>query len=439
MGSQSPRVSSTSPSPTINAADVIRPAVARSLNERAPGFDRLRAIATLLVVVLHAAIPYAATPLPGLVWPVRHPKPEPLVDWVMWPLACVLMPLFLVLSGYGSMLVLRQKGLAEFLVNRRKRLLYPLLASAAVILPLEFYVWVGAWVWNGEVPAVKLRSLKLDGPHAGIWGLSHLWYLQYVLLYCAGLAGLDWLTGRSLPPGETSNHGPSRRTLSVSERLFGHPVAIVVPVMLCLVWSPETVVGFQHAFLPVAGKFVFSGLFFGWGVLLARGDAGWSRDPRTPWVAGLVAASLWPLALREIRLHASLGTAGHERWLVAGVLAGFVVAAVASAWSLARQSQQPLGPSLLAIVRCSFWMYLVHHPLVAILQVGAHAVQSSAGALCLAVSLLGVAGSWASFQYLVAGGWVERLLDGRWPLRASGVHRSRDMGSPDELGQRRAA
>ena len=130
-----------------------------------------------------------------------------------------------------------------------------------VILPLDLYCWVGSWVAEGLASPVKLKSLKVDPPLGeNLWGLSHLWFLQYLFLYITCLTGLALLT-RRYP--WIKGFQPDLRTSLI---------LTVVASSAVLYFEPQVVWGFQHSFLPVPAKWLYSGIFFTLGLLLAIHD-----------------------------------------------------------------------------------------------------------------------------------------------------------------------
>ncbi len=407
---------------------------ARTLPFSAParrtGLDSLRAWATVAVVVLHAGVPYTVMPMPTLAWPVRHPEPSAAVDGVFWTIEGLIMPLFLLLSGYGAMSSLAKKP-GEFLQTRWHRLGWPLLGAALVLLPLELYIWLTGWALDGQISWRKLSSLKLGSYHDHLWGLSHLWYLEYLLIY----SGLLWVGQRWL----------SSRMKAVVQQCCTQPLLLFALGTAILFWAPEVVVGFQHGFLPFPAKFAYSGLFFAAGVAIRNKSVGWDKtvgwdESSSPTLfalrnGGTRRASSHPTLsppftlilcvgvlfrlLPLIHQQADAPLTGTDRLTLACGLAAFAVLSTRSLWDWAWSSTAPLSPVIARLAQASFWIYLVHHPLVAICHIALRPTGWPALMQCVLVTLVTLGASLLSYEWLVRDTRLGQFLDGvtRAPTR----------------------
>ena len=392
---------------------------------RHAGLDWIRALGAVAVIVLHAGIAYLTVPMPGLVWPAQHPVPSPAVNAVFWGIEACVMPLFLMLSGYVSWRSLRHRGRQEFVRQRVQRILFPLLAFGAIILPIELYLWMLGWVGNGELSWRDFRDLRLGARKEHLWGLSHLWYLEYVFLYSLLLAAAvriqEWQRNRS----------EARATVPLS--LPGGPwtlVAVLGALWLVLAWQPAVILGFQHGFLPFPSKFLYCGLFFAWGVAEAnrpfgRNSAVW-RQPAL-WLGS--ALVLFPAYLQLVGGQLS----DQPLWLRTTLLLGLCSSLTFGCWSLCERLQAAPPPAVRYLAAASFWIYLVHHPLVPLFQIRLSTTGWSAP-LQFAVSALGtLVLSLASYEVFVRTTVIGRFLSGR------GVPEPATSPSPAQRAIRRAA
>ena len=331
-------------------------------NPNFAGLDALRCFAAFGVVLLHSCVPYLRYPMPGLTWSVMD-TPNTSIDILFWSIELFIMPLFLVLAGFFAWQTLQRRGPRTLISGRARRLLVPLLFGALVILPLDLYCWVGSWVAEGIVSPVKLKSLKLDHPIGqNLWGLSHLWFLQYLFLYIACLA-IFAVAVKRYP--WIKEYQPNLRTsLGLT----------VVAATLILCFEPQVVWGFQHSFLPVPAKWVYSGIFFTLGLMLGI------HDPKLTWVKSCSPRLVAP-ALITCVIALLMGRWQLEQWIstptdirhsgfsLSGIFLALMTAcgALLTTLSLIGLSSKliPSVPnSIRYLAAASFWIYIVHHPIL---------------------------------------------------------------------------
>ncbi len=324
------------------------------------GLDCVRAFAALGVVLLHSCVPYLQNPMPGLAWTVSDSSSF-VVDVLFWSIELFIMPLFLVIAGFFAWRTLASRDELTLIKSRAHRLLIPLLFGVLVVLPMDLYIWVLGWVTEGIVAPVKLKSLKFNGAiDRDLWGLSHLWFLQYLFLYVVALAAMWRLRARF---DKLQRCLSPRRIIAIG--------LLVGTVTLAL--HPEVVWGFQHAFLPFLSKWVYGGLFFVLGAIVAASDDpfGWLRVNanrlRTPALACAIAAVVlgrWHLA--------GLGSPGGDSHLarisLAGLtcLSGGLISLSIIGVAVSRIQRVPKTVQYLAAA--SFWVFLVHHPLLGLVH-----------------------------------------------------------------------
>ena len=328
----------------------------KSRRPQVAGFDVVRAVAAFGVVLLHCCVPYMQPAVPGLAWSV-HDTPHWLAEQCFWTIELFIMPLFLVLAGFLAWQTLDRSGAGRLIKSRARRLLVPLLFGCVVILPLDLYAWLIGWVGEGLIAPVKLRSLKFDhGIDQDLWGLSHLWFLQYLFLYVVALAGGVWVWSRATA---TRPLNPGPKILAAALLLIG---------CLTLYFCPEVVWGFQHSFFPVPSKWVYSGVFFALGALLAAKDANldWLKSH-----AGKLAAQSLVVAVAALSLG-NWHLQGHSNDLASVMLAvttcmGAVMLTLAIIGVTAKHVEKvPVSISYLAAA--SFWVYMIHHPILGLIH-----------------------------------------------------------------------
>ncbi|MFG0265337.1 MAG: acyltransferase family protein [Rhodopirellula sp. JB055] len=349
------------------------------------GLDAVRAWAAIGVVVLHACVPYSSPGMPGLIWATTD-TPHLGLTTLMWAIEIVIMPIFLVMAGFLAVRSMASRGPLATLKSRTRRLGWPLVFAVLFLLPFDFYAWLLGWLADGLITPRQMRSLKFaEGQDEHLWGLSHLWFLQYLILYIAVLAG-GWHWLQRVEP---------TRALRV-----GMPLVFAVGVaVLCA--HPEVVWGFQHAFLPVPSKWLYSGCAFAMGVLIAQADpdlqgltrlAGRALFPSAMVCVAATMLGIWTLeqsALSDTAQASAFPVAiSSSTWLCLAVLT--VVSATGMALSLiglACRWVKRLDPVTQQLAAASFAIYLVHHPVLVLAHVAAkHGMPAASPVLKMSLS-----------------------------------------------------
>ena len=424
------------------------------------GIEWVRAAAAVAVVTLHAGVPYATHRMPGLPWSVWD-QGSAWVDGLFWSIELFIMPLFLWMAGFFAAETCRRGGPWELVRRRSRRLLRPLAFGSAVLLPAIYYVYMCGWLADGKIAPRSIRSLKFpDGIDADLWGTGHLWFLGYVLSYVI-LAALmvavgsrrltdgrwfrarRWLgsgkvhegTGEvheKAGPGPGAEAGPAWQTRAITPPRTGllwWLLGLYAFGVVVLAFRPQVVWGFQHAWLPVPSKWLYSGTFFAGGWLMAGVDRGaflldgrrtlWLG--RTRWFGVAVLVAVAGVSLGRWHLDAAGGASGGggggaAGWLLAGLTA-------AAAWGLtltivgqAQRRSTSLPPWVGYLSRSSLWVYLAHPPVVALAHVGLK--YGVPGWPALPKMAFAAAVGWG-FSLLTYEALVRRSAFGRW-LQASG-------------------
>jgi glucans biosynthesis protein C len=343
-------------------------------HERLVGVDAARVVAIALVVLLHACVGYLERPLAGLLWPVQE-SPRGggdtwWVDQMFWIVRILGVPVVTLIAGYFAARAVersgggREGGGRKFFRERLRRLGVPLVIATLTVLPLMYVVWGWGWVERGWAAPIHILHIRF-GPavQPNLFGLAHLWYLEYLLIY-AGIYAL-WCT--VLPQ--------ARLSMRVARLLMAPVVRWIVlgvPLALVLLRWPGVVLEFQNGFLPQAGKFLWNAVFFGAGVVLFRAtNGGAGREGFVRWsrwwpLDGLLAIAsgfvLVPAA------HAMLGRSPEDEAAVRFAICSAVLAVSgggglvgACVWLLrTHTSSSRVARALRWLADATFWIYVLH-------------------------------------------------------------------------------
>lgn len=362
--------------------------------------DAVRAGALLLGVVLHASMSFFPGPQ---VWLVKDATSSIFLSAAFFVIHMLRMTTFFLIAGFVARASLRKLGGRAFFGDRLRRIGVPLLLGwpplfmalmAALGMPLAFSAF-------GQL---TLASFPL----------MHLWFLYLLLWFYLVLAILHVVAVR-LP-------GAGRAGERIARALL-HPAAVLgmaAPACAALALHPNWVMWFgvptpDTSLLPNLAAVVAYGSAFGFGWLVqARADAiaVWAR--RWPVHLGLALACtaycLWQAGLAPLLAPAAPGpgkllfAAGYS--LGAWCWALGLVGAAARFLDRAHAARRYLADA-------SYWIYLVHLPLVIALQ---RTMAALAWPWALKFGLMLAAAfalMLASYALLVRPTFIGALLNGR--------------------------
>lgn len=354
--------------------------------ERWAGLDVVRATAMLLGLAYHGV--YAYVPGIGPYYLVQDPATSDALASMGSALHAFRMEVFFTLAGFFAHLLVERRGANGFLRDRARRLLVPFAAA----LPLSLLADLALRRWSSS--RGTLSPAYQPAPDALRLAPMHLWFLEYVFLFCAA----TWVLVRLFGP-------PKRQwTLRTPELLL----LLAVPTAWGLVLTPEPRP--DQTFVPLLAVLVHHGLFFAVGFALYAARASLR-----------VLRRCWPMLPLGLALAAFVFTR-HVQWEPAGhALRGLVAWLVTlGALGLAFHFRPAERPSLRLLVDASYWVYLVHYPIVVALQVGLASVGLPAVAKYTVVVLGGLMVTLLSFVALVRRSPLAPWLGVRAPKPPSG-------------------
>ena len=386
------------------------------------GLDALRGGMMMLGIVLHAAWLYLAAPPPTM--PMPSDRNNALIfDLVFAFIHSFRMPTFFVVAGFFTSLLVEKRGVNGTYKDRARRVLAPLVASIFTILPLtvlmmlDFYL-AARFGTHDFIPdraalAVLRDEIAAQGLPVGQPALGHLWFLYYLCFFYL-----------LIPVCRVLADGCKRHEKGL-QRLFASPACLVLPALYTAVtlWpyhGGQVHEGFIY-FKPHLPSLVYYGSFFVAGYLLhhhrdllrilARGVPAW----------GLLAGFLFPVAVFASRLdNQAHGTsvALHLGAVLANGLCTWTLICLFIGGALRFFDRE--SPWIQYVSQSSYWVYLVHLPLVFL--AGWWLVQYDFPAIFKFLLVCGFTALAAllSFHYWVQKTWLSDFLHGRrfdlnWP------------------------
>jgi surface polysaccharide O-acyltransferase-like enzyme len=126
--------------------------------------DALRAFAMLLGIALHAALTFAPIP-----WIAMNKETSPAMGAFVEVVHGFRLPLFFLMSGYFSAMLLRRRGIGGFLSHRWKRIGLPLLLGMFTVIPAMWGVIIGGNILKAIVPAPERDWGAGESDDSNIW------------------------------------------------------------------------------------------------------------------------------------------------------------------------------------------------------------------------------------------------------------------------------
>jgi glucan biosynthesis protein C len=376
--------------------------------------DALRGSMMVLGIYLHAAVAYSEHGN----WPWKDGSTTRLFDVSLGLIHAFRMPVFYVMAGFFAALLIERRGAVGFARNRGIRILVPFVAGWVVLFPLVKLLALAAR--RLEDPAAMPPSGFSAREVLGHLDPMHLWFLEYLLLfYAITLVAIP--LSRRLP---LLVAGIDRMFRAVVISPLG-PCALAVMTFPILCFMQDAAIDDPSGFAP-EGRIVSAYLtFFACGGLLWRNadllpDQG--RFPRAPifLMAGAVGAllgySIWYWQ-RSTGTHALPGLLA-SAWFLALAMWLFVFGFIGIFLRVFERSR----PWLRYLSDSSYWLYLVHMPVLLAFQIAVTETGWTPAVKASAVFAASVATLLLSYHVLVRSTWVGVILNGRkYPTRHKGA------------------
>ncbi|MEH6664973.1 MAG: acyltransferase family protein [Brevundimonas sp.] len=337
--------------------------------DRLHGLDGLRGFALLLGVVLHAAMAY--TPFP--MWVVVDGQTSPVAAALFFAIHLFRMTAFFLIAGLFAHMMIGRKGVGGFIRDRLSRIAGPLAAFWTPVFAgiVAVLIWV-AVINNGGV-------MPTDAPPppamtVGNFPLTHLWFLWVLLILYAALLILR------APFAVLDRSGGWGR---VVDRLTGvligpwTPVILAAPLAVALYLTPDWIPFFgvptpDTGLVPNAAALTAFGVAFGFGVLLDRRrnlltGVGNLWAPFTVMALGTGTAAF--LLSGGAAPDMTPVTDPQTKAGMAALYAFAVYAGALAAMALALRFASGVSGVRRYLADASYWIYIVHLPLVMVGQV----------------------------------------------------------------------
>lgn len=383
--------------------------------QRWHALDAVRALALLLGVLLHATLSY----LPGSAhwYIVGDQTPSVVLSALFFLIHSFRMLTFFLIAGFFARALRMRRGEAGFVRDRLRRIGLPLLLAWPLVLGAIIAVIVAAaWLQAGGRPPPPQEAPPALSAES--FPLTHLWFL-YLLLWLYAAALLASRLAQRLDPRQrltgAADQLLERALPALAVWLLAAPIALVLPGVAD--WTPWFGVPTpDHSLYPNLAACVAYGSAFALGGWLQRDAGRWlailQRRRRyhlllalIGWATSVACLGLSPPAVNELgpRMLALASYAyALTGWSLSFALIGYALQ-YAAGYSAPRRY----------LADASYWIYLIHLPLLMALQVLASRMQAPWWLEYPAMVVLAMALMLLSYRLLVRGSWIGALLNGR--------------------------
>lgn len=387
----------------------------------------LRVATTLIVVLYHAALTYVATPLRLTLWASYDASGHVAFDYFIYWVNGFAMPVFFLAAGVSAPAACESRGARVFLSSRVSRLLRPLLFGSVTIVPAFYLIWGYGLMVTGRCSLDNILNWRYE-PEANhnLYGFGHLWFLEYLFVVC-----VVWCAGWAIHKRWFRGTNPSGTEGGWVDRVLRspwRPLLCAIPTALIFLLDSDTMLRVDNVIVPNVSRVVHYTLFFALGALIAR--VGDPKERFIPYgkvylcLSVVVFALMSPLLLQ----HAASPLQGWSR-------VGFCVLAALFPWltvfgglGVLLGTIQGRGAGMRFLTEASFWIYLIHVPVVALMQILLLPLHWPGAVKFLLVSAVALVVSAASYEWIVRRSLIGEIINGARKRSPKGARLSPEFG-----------
>lgn len=384
--------------------------------ERLHALDAVRAGALLLGVVLHATMSFFPMPI----WIVQDAVKSGELFTTFFVIHIFRMSLFFIIAGFFAHMMLHRKGLGDFVRNRLIRIGLPLV----VFWPLVLAAFIGVIVWSFTQMSAAIVAAGGEAPPvtppppmtAETFPWTHLWFL-YLLLWLYAGALVLWGIGRIVDRNGVIGRGIDAIMRPLVKSQFA-PLILAAPVAAMLIATPAWnawlgVPTPDTGVVPNAIALTTYSIAFGFGWLLHR-QIELIQTWRTWWPLHLAVAIGSTVAVLAVMSNAFPSLTPET----VRVMSALLYAVAIWTWSfaligLALRFLSGRNPAVRYLADASYWIYIIHLPIVLVMQQVVSQWQAPAIAKLGVIVGVSMVVMLASYQLMVRYTFIGSWLNGK--------------------------
>jgi ABC-type multidrug transport system ATPase subunit/peptidoglycan/LPS O-acetylase OafA/YrhL len=380
-------------------------------SHRLHSLDAVRGFALLVGVAFHAVLSFMPGWPPGL-WAIADNSPSQFLSDAAFVTHIFRMSLFFFIAGFFGRLLYQKLGAGGFWANRGKRIAVPLIVGWIVIFPMIAVVWtIGVTKAMGGVTPPAPPA----GP-PGSFPLTHLWFLYQLLLTYAAVLGLRAIIVR-LDPNQklrcfVDQVVSSGIRTGAAVFTLGIPLAVALfalPMWFYWAGIPTP----DQSLIPQVPASVGFGTAFIVGWLVHRASIAALPAMEKRWLVHLALAVGVTAVLMVIMRRHPLAEPGFTKNAYAYLFGVAVWSWVLGLTGAALRFLSGFSPVRRYIADASYWIYIMHLPVVAAIQVWVGHWPLHWSVKYPFVVIVSFAILFASYHWLVRPTFIGQLLNGR--------------------------
>jgi ABC-type multidrug transport system ATPase subunit/peptidoglycan/LPS O-acetylase OafA/YrhL len=385
---------------------------------RLHALDAVRGFALLLGVVFHAGLSFTPGMVPGF-WAAVDNSPSALIGALGYASHTFRMSLFFLVAGFFARLLFHRRGARGFWTDRVRRIAIPLVVGWLILAP----TLAGIWVWGltrtfgGTLPA---PPVDMPAPPAAAFPLTHLWFLYYLLILYVIVVGIRALLVALDRDGVLRRAGDAvvHTLVRTGSAALVLPVPLIAALLVHPQWHPAAGIPTpDQSLIPQLASLVGYGTAVAFGWMLHRQTdllPIWARQ----WPGHLTAALLTTVAALALLDEVEVAATGFGMSRL-----GYVVAYGLAVWcwtfALIGLAVRYLSREITAVryvADASYWIYLVHLPVVVVGQVLVSDLPWHWSVKFPAILVVSFGVLFLSYHLLVRSTFIGRALSGRTPV-----------------------
>ena len=389
--------------------------------------DALRAFALLLGIVYHSAESFEPH---HDNWAINDCNPSFLLSIFRHASHSFRLEMFFLMAGFFAFMVYHRRGARSFIWGRINRILIPLVVGWFLLFPIVGYVWLWGHSISGrldlmDVPAEfqsfppwkLIIGVIVSGEFMGnLFDLLHLWFLHQLLVIYTIVLAVRSVWVRWIDLHERKIHWIDiwfRRLIGSRWRL----IIFIIPTMSFLWlmdnWTVDTP---RESLIPHMPTTLLYGGFFLLGWFLYR-----NKDCLDSFICGWIGYLIVAFLLSPLS-WALLGLMNNEwawqnillkRFVYQLVYSMMMWCYVIGVTGLFMRLFKKENPVWRYIADSSYWLYLIHLPLVVALQVALAPIDWPSFLKFSLILLIVFPILFITYHYLVRSTFIGAQLNGR--------------------------